>query len=297
MTAAAAALSAARFARARPRRGLGIASTCALLALLAAVVAALLGGSIAPYASRATGGPPIEAPSVAHRLGTDDLGRDLLTLLLHGARASVTIGVLTALASTVLSAVVGVGSVLSRRLSPALLAVTDTLLAIPHLPIIVLVVALLRPGPLRVIGVLALLSWPAFARVVRAQALGAIGADYVTAARALGATDGRIARTCLLPQILPVLWTKFLLTFRWAILMDATLALMGLGDPTQVSWGAILQSAFAYPLLFSGSAWLWWALPPAGAVAAIALALSVLGQDFETWLNPSTADGRPVGPA
>jgi ABC-type dipeptide/oligopeptide/nickel transport system permease subunit len=267
------------------------ASAWAVAVLVAVAVCALFGGWITPYPPRAASGPPIDAPSELHRLGTNDLGQDLLSLLLHGTRASLAIGVFTALASTALSASVGIGSVLFRRASPALLAVTDALLAIPHLPLIVLVVALLGSGPARVIGVLAALSWPAFARVVRAQTLGAVRADYVEAARALGAGDGRIARTCLVPEVMPLLWTKFLLTVRWAILMEATLALMGLGDPAQVSWGSILHSAFNYPLLFSGSAWLWWALPPAGAVAVITLALSVLGQDFDAWLNPS-AGGR-----
>jgi ABC-type dipeptide/oligopeptide/nickel transport system permease subunit len=278
----------------RPRSlcGLGTASVCALMVLAFVVVAAALGRSVTPYAPEEASGPPIDLPSAAHRLGTNDLGQDLLSLLLYGARASLAVGVLTAVASTSLSAVIGIGSVLFRGASSVLLAVTDALLAIPHLPIIVLVIALLGPGPLRVIGVLALLSWPAFARVVRAQVLTAIHADYVEAARALGATDGRIVRTCLLPDVMPLLWTKFLLTVRWAILMEAALALMGLGDPSQASWGSILQSAFSYPLLFSGSAWLWWALPPAAAVALITLALSVLGQDFDAWLNPSAGGTR-----
>ncbi len=256
------------------------------------VLAALLAAVLAPHDPHVPSGTPIEAPTVQHRLGTNDLGQDLLSIWLHGARVSLTVGFLVAAFSTAASGMVGLLSVTWRAGRMPLLALTDGLLAIPHLPIIVLIVALLGPGIAHLIAALALLGWPAYARVIRAQGLVAVRRDYVEAARALGASDARILRTCLLPEILPLLWTKFLLTVRWAILMEAALALMGLGDPTQISWGTMLNSAFAYPLLFLGNAWLWWAFPPALGVAVIAMALSAIGQDFEGWLNPAAAGAR-----
>jgi len=264
----------------------------AALVLGGIIVAAVLAGAFAPYPPRSATGTPVEAPSPSHRLGTNDLGQDLLSVWLHGARASLIVGFVTALLSTAASGAVGLLSVTWRPGRVPLLATTDGLLAIPHLPMIVLIVALLGPGLLHLIAALAFLGWPAYARVVRAQAQATVQRDYVEAARALGASEARIARTCLVPEILPLLWTKFLLTVRWAILMEATLALMGLGDPTQMSWGLTLNSAFAYPLLFIGDAWLWWALPPAIAVAVITLALSTIGQDFENWLNPASQRAR-----
>ncbi|MDR7482240.1 MAG: ABC transporter permease [Armatimonadota bacterium] len=271
-----------------PRRRLWrpTASLLAAGVLAGTVLVALVAGALAPYPPRAIVGAPIEAPSGAHRLGTNDLGQDLLSLLLHGARRSLAVGFLAASCSTLLSAAVGTLSVLWRPARLPLLAATEGLMAIPNLPVIVLIVSLLGPGPTQLVAALAVLSWPAFARVVRTQVAGAIQRDYVEAARALGATEMRVFRACVLPEILPVLWTKFLLTLRWAIVMEAVLALMGLGDPTQPSWGMILQTAFAYPLLFVGTAWAWWALPPALAIAAVTLALAIIGQDFEAWLNP-----------
>lgn len=266
-----------------------------IAALLGVVLAALLAGTLAPHDPHAPSGTPIEAPSVQHRLGTNDLGQDLLSLWLHGARVSLTVGFLVAAFSTAASGMVGLLSVTWRAGRMPLLALTDGLLAIPHLPIIVLIVALLGPGIAHLIAALALLGWPAYARVIRAQGLVAAQRDYVDAARALGASGGRILRTCLLPDILPLLWTKFLLTVRWAILMEATLALLGLGDPGKISWGAMLNSAFTYPLLFIGDTWLWWALPPALSIAAITLALAIIGQDFETWLNPAARTGGRAG--
>ncbi len=274
--------------RPRPHR----AALAAILVLGAIMLVAVLAGEFAPYPPRASTGSPIEVPSARHRLGTDDLGQDLLSAWLVGGRVSLMIGFVTAVLSTAASGLVGIFSVTYPPARSLLLTVTDGVLAIPHLPVIVLIVALLGPGALHIIVVLALLGWPAYARVVRAQALVTAQRDYVVAARALGASDGRILKTCVLPEILPLLWTKFLLTVRWAILMEATLSLMGLGDPARISWGTMLNNAFAYPLLFIGNAWLWWAAPPALAIAVVTLALSAVGRDLETRLNPAATAGR-----
>ena len=275
--------------RFRPRAATWIAAG----ALLAAAGAAALAGVLAPYPPRAVVGTPAAPPSAAHRLGTNDLGQDLLSLWLHGARVSLAVGFTAAFLSTTASGLVGILTVVGGKYRAVLLAVTDVLLAIPHLPVMVLLVALLGPGLLHLVAALTLLGWPAYARVVRTLVATTMEQDYVEAARAVGAPGARIVRTCIVPVLLPVLWTKFLLTVRWAILMEATLALLGLGDPRQVSWGLILHTAFTYPLLFTGPAWSWWAAPPALALAGITLALSVIGRDFELWMNlAAQAAGR-----
>lgn len=273
----------------RRARAYSAALTGAIV-LAAVVVAALLAGVLAPD-PRTVAAAPISVPTARHLLGTNDLGQDLLSVWLHGARVSLIVGFLAALLSTAVSGLIGMLSVAWRPARMPLLALTDFLLAIPHLPLVVLIIALVGPGMWHLIAALTLIGWPAYARVVRAQVLVTMQRDYVEAARALGASGARILRTCLLPEVLPLLWTKFLLTVRWAILMEAVLALMGLGDATRFSWGTMLNSAFAYPLLFLGDAWLWWALPPALAIAAITLALSAVGRDFETWLNPAARTG------
>lgn len=261
--------------------------------LLAAVL--VFPGLLAPFDPLAPVGPPAAAPGALHRLGTDALGRDLLSQWLYGARTSLSIGVAVAVISTVLSGTAGMLAAMGGASRGPVLAVIDGLLAIPHLPLVILVVSLVGPRWTAVVAVLALVGWPAYARVVRAQVQGVIRREYVEAARAAGASTPRIVRTCVLPEILPVLWTKFLLTIRWAILMEATLALLGLSDPAQVSWGTVLQGAFTYPLLFVGNTWLWWALPPALSIAGLTLLLALLGRDFETWLNPGPSARRIPG--
>lgn len=261
------------------------------IVVVAMLAGAALAGVLAPFEPQRIAGLPISAPSVQHLLGTNDLGQDLFSLWLHGAGASLGTGFLTAALSTALAAAAAVVSVLWRPGRTAVLGLTDLMLAIPHLPVLVLLVARLGPGFWHLVAVLVMLGWPAYARVVRAQLLTTLQRDYVEAAQALGASGGRILLTCLLPDIAPLLWTKFLLTVRWAILMEATLALLGLGDPAEVSWGMMLNSAFTYPLLFVGRAWVWWALPAALSIALITVALAMIGRDFEMWLNPEARGG------
>ncbi len=271
--------------RRRPRPlGLGLIGGAVIGAM---AMAALLAGVLAPFDPHTITDSPVRAPAAPHLLGTNDLGQDLFSLWLYGARVSLSVGLLAAGLSTGLAAAMGLASVLWRPLRTPVRALTDAMLVIPHLPVIVLIVALLGPGYRHVVAALAVLGWPAYARVVRVQVQTTVQREYVEAARAIGASSARILWRCLVPEIAGLLWTKFLLTVRWAIIMEATLALMGLGDPSGISWGMMLSSAFAYPLLFVGRAWLWWALPPALSIAIITMALAAVGQDFEMWLNPA----------
>jgi ABC-type dipeptide/oligopeptide/nickel transport system permease subunit len=170
-----------------------------------------------------------------------------------------------------------------------LLAIIDLFLAIPAVPILVLLIAFLGPGFWPLVVALGLLGWAAFARIVRAQVLVTLRKDYVEAARAIGAPGTRLFRRAVLPEIAPILFTKFLLTVRWAVLLEATLGLLGLGDPGRVSWGLMLHQAFSYPLLFVTDAWIWWAGPPAIAIVGVSLGLMAIGQDLDYWLNPHAA--------
>lgn len=257
-----------------------------LLALIVAV--AVLGPALAPYDPRVSSGPPVLAPNRAHPLGTNDIGQDILSEWLWGARASLVAGVLVTILSTGLSWVVGIAAGLWRRAAGPLLAATDLLLALPSLPLYLLVVAAAGPSQRNLVLALGLLSWPAFARVVRAQVITLRQEPYVEAARALGAGPGRVAWRHVLPGTLSLLPAKIVLTLRFAIFAEATLAFLGLGDPAVKSWGTMLSWAFAYPLIFLGDAWTWWVLPPALAIIVVVLAATWLA----TGLERAPARGR-----
>lgn len=265
-----------------------------MLALLVAV--ALLAPVLAPYDPRLASGPPLAAPTRLHPLGTNDIGQDILSQWLWGGRASLLVGVLVTLLSTGLSWSVGIAAGLWRRTEAPLVTLTDLLLALPSIPLYLLVVAVIGPSQRNVVLTLGLLSWPAFARIVRAQVIALRGERYIEAATALGASPLRVALIHLLPGTLSVLPAKVVLTLRFAIFTEATLAFLGLGDPAANSWGTMLSWAFNDPLLFLGNAWIWWVLPPALAIVLVVLATTWLATGIEqrrvrrpTWPVPASS--------
>ncbi len=243
---------------------------CGLLAAFAAVAA--LAPLLAPHDPRLPTGRPLAPPSRGHLLGTNDLGLDVLSQAIYGARSSLIVAGSVTGISTALSWIVGLLAGFFRHAEAPLMALADLLLALPHIPFYLLALTLLGPSRGNLILVLALISWPAFARIVRSVVLQARSAGYVEASRMLGAPDLHVIRHHLLPATLGVLPTKLVLTVRFAVFAEATLAFLGLGTNDAMSWGMMLNWAFSDPLLFSRPGWPWLVLPPTLAIAALVLA-------------------------
>lgn len=242
--------------------------------LAAFVVLALLSPVIQPYDPRLPVARPLLGASRAHPLGTSALGQDLLSQLLAGARDTLVVALGVVALSTLLSWLVGLAAGLRWRGAPPLLALTDLLLALPPIPLYLLVVTLAGPGRRTLILTLGLLSWPAFARLVRALVIETRAAPYIEAATALGAGRLYLARRHILPATLEILPTKLVLTLRFAVFTEATLAFLGLAGSGSLSWGAMLSRAFDDPLLWSRPVWPWLVLPPALAIAALLVAVN-----------------------
>ena len=240
---------------------------------------ALLGPLLAPYDPRLVSGLPLLPPGGAHLLGTNDIGQDILSQWLWATRSSLLVAAAVTLLSTALSWAIGLAAGFWRRAEAPLMALTDLLLALPSLLLYLLVVVLLGPSRLHVVLTLGLLSWPDFARVIRAQVIATRSDPHVEAAQALGAPPLRVAMRHVMPATYALLPAKLALTVRFALFADATLAFLGLGDPASQSWGAMLGVAFNDPLLFVGHAWLWWTLAIALAIALVVLATTWLATD------------------
>jgi ABC-type dipeptide/oligopeptide/nickel transport system permease subunit len=250
-----------------------------LLTLLALV--AILAPFIAPYDPRLPIGRPFQPPSAAHLLGTTDIGQDVLSQCIWAARWTLIIAAAVTAISTVLSWLAGISSGFWPRLDPPIIGVADLLLALPSVPLAMLVVTLVGPSLLAVILTLGALSWPGFGRIVRAQVIGLRTRPYVDAGRALGATELRLAGRHIVPGTLELLPAKIVLTVRFAVFGEATLAFLGLGDPSTPSWGGMLGWAFNDALLFTRPTWGWLVGPPAVLITLTVLATTWLATGLE----------------
>ena len=224
------------------------------------VIMAAVPGYIAPYGpSERFGG--YQSPSSEHILGTDDMGRDIYSLLVHAARLSLLIGV----ASGVLAIGIGVIVGLLSGWYPGVwddifMGFTDTVLILPKIPLIIVLAAYLELGAWLLIAVLGLLSWESVARIVRAKTLQLRTMGFVLSARCSGFSTGYILRNEILPVLFPVIVPKFVLVTASAMIAEASLSFLGLSDPTMISWGVMISDAFTYSG-FVRQMWYWW-LPP-----------------------------------
>lgn len=249
--------------------------------LLLLAVLSVLAPVLAPYDPRLPIGRPFEAPSPAHLLGTTDIGQDVLSRCIWAARWTLIIAAATTAISTILSWLAGVASGFWPHLDPPIIGLADLLLAVPSVPLALLVVTLVRPSLGAVIVTLGMLSWPGFARIVRAQVLGLRTRPYVEAARVLGATEIRLAVRHIVPGTLELLPAKIVLTVRFAVFGEATLAFLGLGDPSAPTWGGMIGWAFNDPLLFTRPTWGWLVGPPAVLITLTVLATTWLATGLE----------------
>ena len=256
--------------------------------LVAGLVAvALLAPVLAPYDPRALAGDALQGPSGRHLLGTNNIGQDVLSQLIWGSRSSLIVGTATAFLAVVIGGAVGLVVGLAGGWADHLtMRVVDVVIAVPRLPLLVLVAALAGADRLSVIGVMAFLTWPVIARLVRSQALTLRQRLFVHAARGFGAGLAYLVRRHLAPAVGPLLVAGFVAVAANAVLMEASLAFLGLADPTAISWGLIINRALAHPGLYFSTAWTWWLLPPGLAITLAVLGFSFLGVGLEPVLNP-----------
>ncbi|MBN1180276.1 MAG: ABC transporter permease [Anaerolineae bacterium] len=257
----------------------------ALLALF--VTIALLGDVLAPYDPHAFVGRSLERPSPAHPLGTNDAGQDILSELIHGARISLIVALGAAAGTVALGTLVGgVAGAAGGWLDGLLMRLVDVLMALPRLPLLILLASLLGTGLFQTIAIIALLFWPTTARVVRAQVQSVRRRGYVRMARNFGGGTGYLLRRHILPQIGPLIAASLVSAAAQAVAMEAGLAFLGLGDPTAKSWGLMMRFALNLPGLLLTDRWLWWLLPPGVCVTLLILALAFTGMGLERTSHP-----------
>ena len=268
-----------------------------------AIAPALFVGPLQTAVS-ATGGR-LEPPSLTHLLGTDELGRDMLNLTVHGARVSLAIGLLATLVTVGIGVVVGiVAGFVGGLTDSTLMRITDFFLVIPTFVLALILTPIIRDlvgsATTEVLGirmtliviviVIGITSWSSTARIVRSQTLSLRERAFVDRARVVGASNGHIMRRHILPNVMNLIVANAVLTFAGAVLLETTLSFVGLGDPFQPSWGQLLEAARAVGAPGLGT---WWYFGPPGiCIVLVVLAFTLVGGALDDILNPRRRSRR-----
>ncbi|MCC7017030.1 MAG: ABC transporter permease [Rhodospirillales bacterium] len=259
---------------------------------LAAVSLAVVTGIVGPWL---TGSPTDMGPLVfcppgpECAFGTDDLGRDMLARVANGAQVSLLVGIAAAAVSAVIGVVIGsLAGFAGGRTDEFFMRVAEAFQVVPQFFLAILIVALFGPSLTKIVLVIALLSWPSTARIIRAEFLKIRSQDFVAAAQRAGASRTTLIFSEILPNALPPVIVNASLQIAAAILTEANLSFLGLGDPDMVSWGQRLFAA--QPFLHQ--AW-WMALFPGLAILVTTLGFNLLGDGLNDALDPRQRTSVP----
>jgi peptide/nickel transport system permease protein len=255
----------------------GFKGKLGFLVIVFFAVIALCGSWIAPYPVNYIGFDSWLAPSFQHWLGTDSYGQDVLSQMIYGTRTSFLVGMIAGLITTVIGVVVGlVSGYKGGWIGESLMRIVDLLLIIPTLALMIILASFLPSmGITSTVLIIGLLSWLYMARSIRSQTMSERETGYVEAARMVGMSDMEIMFKEIMPNIIPVILANQVLVTTQAVLAEAGLSFLGLGDPTSVSWGTILSLANANnAVLFN--AW-WWIIPPGLAIAFFCFGFILIG--------------------
>lgn len=273
------------------RETAGVVGLAILVVFIAlALLAPLLFSSSELKVTEATGGT-LQGPNGTYWMGTDETGRSVLALLVWGTRVSLLVGFAATVISMAIGTIVGIASGHFGTWAGAILErLTDWFLVIPFLPLAIALSTVLGASLVNVIVVIGVTSWPATARLVRAQTLSVEARPYLERARVLGGGHWHQMSRHVLPNVMPLVLANTTLTVAIAILSETTLSFLGLGDPFRVSWGSMLDDAFGAGAISSG-AW-WYTLPPGLCVVVVVLAFTLVGRALENVLDPRAGEGE-----
>lgn len=241
---------------------------------------------ISPYPHNAPSGMSLEPPNKNHLLGTDDLGIDLFSQIFYGARISLIIGFTTSILAGLGGAILGVisgyyGGVIDK----IIMRLADMIIAIPNLPMMILLGAFFGPSIKNIVLVLVLFSWTTPARTIRSKVVSIKEEPYIIMAKSYGASFPHLFKTHFLPEIMPILAITIIKTTSKAIVAEAGLSFLGLGDPTSKSWGLILNHGINFKGIYFTNYWKWWVMAPLLATMMLILSIAYISKDLEKIFN------------
>ena len=249
--------------------------------LLIMILAAVFAPFITSYDPDLIGDLPHLRPSADHWLGTNDLGQDIFTRLVYGTRLSLTIGILAGLLASGLGVIAGLAAGYYKGLAEiVIMRVVDLTLSMPFIPLVIVLVAFFGRGLWITVFAIAIVLWARPARILRSQVLKVSEYQHVDASRAMGSTSLRTILRHVLPRTWPLGVAQFVYAANIAILIEASLAFLGLGDPERVSWGTMLFFANSANAMLT-QAWQWWVLPPGLALTVTVVGFAFMGVALE----------------
>ena len=261
-----------------------------LIVIAVFVLLAILSPILAPH-PKAQVAPVFDPPSSAHWLGADGGGSDMIKLLIAGTRVSLMVGFAAAVVSAFIGGAIGLASgFFGGKTDTILMRFTDYVIVIPDVPLMIVAAALFGRSLTNIILIIGVIYWTTTARLIRAQVKSVRERVYVKRARALGAGNSRLVGKHILPQVAPLLIANTVLLVAYAIFAETFITFLGLGDPSLISWGRLIENAFTDDALLNDA---WWAIvPPGVCVAAVVLACTMVGQSLEESLNPRLSVGH-----
>lgn len=256
----------------RAKIGIGI--------ILFFLIVAIFQDRIAPYDPNDISFEPWEAPSRLHLLGVNSYGQDIFSRMVYGTRVTMLVSIFAGLLSSLIGTIVGlVAGYKGGKTGAVLMRIVDVFLVLPNLAVIIVLSSYLDGmGFGSMIIIIGAFSWLMMARSIRSQTLSEAKREYVDAARTLGMSAAEIMFREILPNIIPVVTANMVMVITQAMLTEATLSFMGLGDVTSVSWGRMLSIAYDNSAILHG-AW-WWLLPPGICIATLGFSFILLGNSF-----------------
>lgn len=228
-------------------------------------------------------------PGPEHWLGTTNLGRDIFSQLVMGTRPSLIVGLSAATAVAVVGTIVGlIAGYFGGVADQVLMRITDIVLGLPFLPFVIVVTALLGPQLQNIVFAVAIMLWPNAARVIRSQVLTLSQRQFIEAARVTGASEWRILFVHVAPSVLPFSALYGAFAVGWAILTQASISFLGFGDSDTISWGTMLQDAYASQALDRGQ--YAWFIPAGLCIVLVVLAGFLVSRGYEELLFPKLRD-------
>jgi peptide/nickel transport system permease protein len=255
------------------------------------IVLAIAAPLLEPYSTTRQVGPVYAGPNAKHLLGLDDGGIDMLSEVIDGARVSMIVGFAAAAVAMLIGGGIGLLSgYFGGKTDVVLMRITDYFLVIPDVPLMIVAAAVFGRSLLNIILIIGVIYWTSTARLIRAQVKSVRERVYVKRARALGGGHRRLLWNHITPQVAPLLVANTVLTIATAVFAETYISFLGLGDPSTISWGRLIQNSLTGGAVFHKA---WWAIiPPGLCVTIVILAATMLGQAMEDALNPRLRVGH-----